>query len=51
MSGGWKKWECPPDMLTVEEKLKTLQLWSKTDKLQIKTKSKPKKNKSKRNNN
>jgi hypothetical protein len=26
MSGGWKKWECPPDMLTVEEKLKTLQL-------------------------
>ena len=26
MSNGWKKWECPPDMLTVEEKLKTLQL-------------------------
>lgn len=26
MSTGWKKWECPPDMFTVEEKLKTLQL-------------------------
>ena len=26
MSESWKKWECPPDMLTVEEKLKTLQL-------------------------
>lgn len=26
MSSGWKKWECPPDMLTVEEKLTTLQL-------------------------
>lgn len=23
---GWKKWECPPDMLTIEEGLKTLQL-------------------------
>ena len=26
MSESWKKWECPPDMLTVEEKLKSLQL-------------------------
>jgi hypothetical protein len=26
MSKGWKKWECPPDMLTVEEKLTTLQM-------------------------
>ena len=26
MSSQWKKWECPPDMLTVEERLKTLQL-------------------------
>lgn len=26
MSKGWKKWECPEDFLTVESKLKTLQL-------------------------
>lgn len=26
MSDGWKKWDCPPDMFTVEERLKTLQL-------------------------
>ena len=25
-SGSWEKYKCPPDMLTVEEKLKTLQL-------------------------
>lgn len=26
MSTGWKKWECPPDMFSVEQKLGTLQL-------------------------
>ena len=26
MSTGWKKWECPPDMFTVEQRLQTLQL-------------------------
>lgn len=26
MASEWKKWECPPDMLTVEEHLKTLQM-------------------------
>ena len=26
MSSGWKKWECPPDALTIESKLKNLQL-------------------------
>lgn len=36
MSEGWKKWECPPDMFTVEERLKTLQLTDdQTDRLSL----------------